>query len=110
MQKSLVPIANIEIARKLKNDELVGDSFEPIYGGYSNARGEVNLFTARCTYRVNFKRLTLRQRPSLNSGAQANYDAVEAGESFVYCNVAFTRLSHERIAEICGSGAFRIMT
>lgn len=105
------PIAVLEIGRKFKNNDLlVGQSFEPIYGGYANARGEVSLFAAQCTYRLNFKNQTLRQRPSLNPGAQANYDAVEAGESFHYANVEFLRLSHERIAEICASGAFRIMT
>lgn len=102
------PIAVLEVGRKLKNNELVGESFEPIYGGYANARGEVSLFGARCAYRVNFKAQTLRQRPSLNAGAQANYDAVEAGEPFLYANVEFLRLSHERIVEICSSGAFRI--
>ena len=103
-----VPIAVIEIGRKNK-DSAVSRSFEPIYGGYANARGEVSLFAERCAYRVNFKTQTLRQRPSLNSGAQAHYDAVEAGEQFVYANTTFVRLSHERITEICGSGAFRVM-
>ncbi len=102
------PIAILEVGRKVRNRDLVGHSFEPIFGGYANARGEVSLFAARCTYRVNFKARTLRQRPSLNPGAQANYDASEAGEPFLYANVEFLRLSHERIAEICASGAFRI--
>lgn len=108
MQNPRVPIAVLEIGRKNK-DAVVGESFEPIYGGYANARGEVSLFAERCAYRVNFKNQTLRQRPSLNAGAQAHYDAVEAGEPFVYANTTFVRLSHERIAEICASGAFRVM-
>ncbi|HVR47946.1 MAG TPA: hypothetical protein VMT95_15055 [Candidatus Binatia bacterium] len=57
---------------------------------------------------MNFKSQTLRERPSLNSGAQAHYEAAEAGEPFVYANVTFLRLSHERIAEICASGTFRV--
>ena len=106
-----VPVAVLEIERRAKNNnELVDQSFEPIYGGYANSRGEVSLFAAQCTYRVNFKNKTLRIRPSLNSGAQANYDAVEAGEPFHYLNVEFLRLSHERIAEICSSHAFRVVT
>jgi hypothetical protein len=110
LQVQITPIAVLEIGRRVKNNDLVGESFEPIYGGYANARGEVSLFAARCTYRVNFKNQTLRQRPSLNPGAQANYDAVQAGEPFLYANVEFLRLSHERIAEICASGAFRVTT
>jgi len=110
VKDSRVPIAVIEIGRRLKKDDVAGQTFEPIYGGYANARGDVSLFGARCTYRVNFKTQTLRQGPALNPGAQANYDAVEAGERFVYANVEFLRLSHERISEICASGAFRITT
>lgn len=108
MEHPGTPVALLEIGRK-NRDSLVSRSFEPIYGGYANARGEVSLFAERCAYRVNFKTQTLRQRPSLNSGAQAHYDAVEAGEEFVYAKTTFVRLSHERIAEICGSGAFRVM-
>jgi hypothetical protein len=102
------PIALLEIGRKAQNN-LVSQSFEPIYGGYANARGDVNLFAERCTYRVNSKNQTLRQQPSLNPGAQARYDAVGEGEPFVYANREFLRLSHERIVEICASGAFRVM-
>ncbi|HEY1977634.1 MAG TPA: hypothetical protein VGG89_13865 [Candidatus Baltobacteraceae bacterium] len=108
VEDSRVPIAVLEVGRRAKKNDLPDQSFEPIYGGYANARGEVSLFGARCAYRVNLKTQTLRQRPSLNPGAQANYDAVEAGEPFLYANVEFLRLSHERIAEICASGAFRI--
>ena len=111
MEDSRVPVAVLHIGRKFKNNnDTLGQSAEPVYGGYANARGEVSLFGAGCTYRVNFKNQTLRQRPSLNPGAQANYDAVETGEPFLYANVEFLRLSHERIVEICASGAFRVMT
>ncbi|HTU81292.1 MAG TPA: hypothetical protein VMF61_04130 [Candidatus Acidoferrales bacterium] len=102
-------IAVLEIERKSSGSTAAGQSFEPVYGGYANKRGEVNLFAESCTYRVNFKNHTLRRGPSLNPGAQAHYDAVEAGEPFVYANTEFLRLSHERIAEICASGSFRVM-
>ncbi|MFZ0364902.1 MAG: hypothetical protein WAL67_11925 [Candidatus Cybelea sp.] len=108
MEESPPPIAVLQIGRKTKNN-LVNESLEPVYGGYSNARGDVNLFAARCTYRVNFKNQTLQERPSLNPAAKAHYDAAAAGEPFVYANKEFVRLSHERIAEICASGAFRVM-
>lgn len=107
METPRAPIALLEIARKSKNG-FVSQSQEPVYGGYSNARGQVSLFAERCAYSVNFKCQTLLERPSLNSGAQAHYDAAEAGEPFVYANVTFLRLSHERIAEICASGTFRV--
>lgn len=102
------PIALLEIGRKTQNSH-INQSFEPIYGGYANARGELNLFSASCTYRVNPKNQTLRQRPSLNPSAQARYDAVGAGEPFVYANREFLRLSHQSISEICASGAFRLV-
>jgi hypothetical protein len=102
------PIAILEINPASKNGT-VKRSSEPVYGGYANARGEINLFAETGTYRVNFKNQTLRQRPALNAGAQANYDAVEAGEQFVYAKTDFLRLSNERIAEICAMGAFRVM-
>ena len=108
MGNSRAPVAIIEIGRK-NRDSVVSESFEPIYGGYANARGEVCLFAERCAYRVNFKTQSLRQGPSLNAGAQAHYDAVKAGEPFVYANRTFVRLSHERIAEICASGTFRVV-
>ncbi|HEY2475285.1 MAG TPA: hypothetical protein VGI19_10835 [Candidatus Cybelea sp.] len=107
METVQAPVALIEIARKSENG-LLSQSSEPIYGGYANARGQVSLFAERCAYGVNFKSQTLRERPSLNSGAQAHYEAAEAGEPFVYANVTFLRLSHERIAEICASGTFRM--
>ncbi len=107
METSRAPVAVLEIARKSKNG-LVSQSVEPIYGGYANARGQVSLFAEHCAYSVNFKSRTLRERPSLNSGAQPHYEAAEAGEPFVYANVKFLRLSHERIAEICASGTFKV--
>lgn len=81
---------------------------EPIYGGYANWRGEIVLFGKELAYRVNLKALTLQQRPQLNSGAQARYDATEAGDSFEYGNKVFRRLSAEQITEVCTSGRFRI--
>jgi hypothetical protein len=109
MDDSRPPIALLEIGRKTKSS-LVDQSFEPIYGGYANARGDVNLFAARCTYRVNFKNQTLQERPSLNPAAKAHYDAAGAGEPFVYAKKEFLRLSNERIVEICASGTFRVMS
>ena len=81
---------------------------EPVYGGYANWRGEIVLFGKDLAYRVNLKAQTLQQRPHLNSGAQARYDATEAGNAFEYCNKSFQRLSSEQIAEICMSGQFRV--
>lgn len=81
---------------------------EPIYGGYSNGRGQICLFGASLVYRVNFKYNTVEQRPPLNAGAQARYDAAEAGGAFEYCNASFRRLSDDQIVEICSSGSFRI--
>ncbi len=107
METARAPVAILEIARKNKSG-LLSQCSEPIYGGYANARGQISLFAESCAYSVNFKSQTLRERPSLNSGAQANYEATEAGEPFTYANVTFLRLSHERIAEICASGTFRI--
>lgn len=108
VKNSLAPIAVLEIGRKVKANDLVGQSLEPIYGGYENARGWVSLFAAACAYQVNFKGRTLRKGPFLSPGAQANYDAVGAGEPFLYAKTAFVRLSYERIVEICASGAFQI--
>lgn len=81
---------------------------EPIYGGYSNGRGQICLFGKTLVYRLNFKHNTAQERPPLNSGAQARYDATQAGEAFEYCSVKFRRLSCVQITEICSSGAFRV--
>jgi hypothetical protein len=83
---------------------------EPVYGGYANPRGEIFLFAKDgVAYRVNFKSQTLHRRPSLNPGAQARYDATEAGETFDFGNRTFRRLSHEQIVGICASHRFRII-
>ena len=81
---------------------------EPIYGGYSNSRGEVFLFGAELAFRVNFKNKTIQQRAPLNPGAQARYDETEAGDPFEYCKVSFRRLSAAQILEICSSGSFGV--
>lgn len=81
---------------------------EPVYGGYANGRGEIVLFAKDLAYRVNFKNQILKQRPALNSGAQARYDATEAGEDFMFGNKTFRRLSLVQIKEICTAGNFRI--
>ena len=109
MTEKRVPIGHLEVDHKGGNGP-ARQSLEPVYGGYANARGDVNLFAEHCTYRVNFKNHTLSQRPSLNAGAQAHYDAVDAGERFCYAKIEFLRLSDERIAEICASGSFRIVS
>lgn len=81
---------------------------EPIYGGYSNRRGEISLFGETLVYRIDLKNRTAQQRPPLNQGAQARYDAARPGEPFEYGRVNFRRLDHPEIAEICSSGPFRI--
>jgi hypothetical protein len=96
------------LVTKAKDSVLPGTS-EPIYGGYSNARGEISLFGESLAYRVNLKNKTIRQHPGLNSEAQMRYDAAESGEAFQYCNKPFSRLSEPEIAEICASGPFRVM-
>ena len=92
------------------NGKDVADSSEPVYGGYANARGEIFLFTEDQAYRVNFKSQTLQRRPPLNAGAQARYDATEAGEQFEYANKSFRRLSREQIVGICTSHRFRVIS
>lgn len=81
---------------------------ELVYGGYANGRGEIVLFTKDLAYRVNFKNQILKQRPPLNLGAQARYDATEAGEDFEYGNKTFRRLSLQQITDICTAGHFRL--
>ena len=105
---SITPIGVLNINKKAK-DGLVREPAEPIYGGYANGRGEISLFGESIVYRVNFKNNTIQQRPPLNPGAQARYDATEAGEIFEYGNVSFRRLSSAQIVEICSSGSFRII-
>ena len=101
------PVAALDIqgdAKDLRSPE----RSEPVYGGYSNGRGEIVLFGKELAYRVQLKNRTLRPRPQLNSAAQARYDATEAGGSFEFGNKTFHRLSPEQIAEICSSGRFRV--
>jgi hypothetical protein len=84
------------------------ERLENVYGGYENGRGEIVLFARDAAYRVNFKNLILKERPPLNVGAQARYDATEAGEDFQYGNKPFRRLSAEQIVNICKSHRFRL--
>lgn len=102
-----LPVAALAIKAGINGREL-SELSEPVYGGYVNARGETVLFGKDLAYLVNFKKQTLQRRLPLNSGAQARYDATEAGKPFNYCNKPFQRLSVEQITEICMSGEFRI--
>lgn len=105
---STAPVGILNINRR-ENHDVVQEAAEPIFGGYANRRGEISLFGERIVYRVNFKNNTIQERSPLNPGAQARYDAAEAGESFEYGTVTFQRLSRDRIAEICSSGPFRVI-
>jgi hypothetical protein len=102
-----LPVANLTIEGAVKGPQCPGRP-EPVYGGYANGRGEVVLFTKDIPYRVNFKNQILREGPPLNVGAQARYDATEAGEDFEFCNKTFRRLSPEQISDICAGGQFRV--
>ncbi len=101
------PIAALAIKGVVKGPPH-SERSEPVYGGYANGRGEIVLFSKDLAYRVNFKNQILKQQARLNAGAQARYDATEAGEEFVYGNKTFRRLSSEQIAEICAGGDFRV--
>jgi hypothetical protein len=107
MVHAALPIAALAI-KIYANGHERSELSEPVYGGYSNARGDIVLFGKELAYRVNFKNQTLRQQPQLNSGAQARYDATEAGENFEYGNRTFRRLSHQQIADICMAHQFRV--
>ena len=101
------PVAVLEI--KVDGDvKGASELSDPIYGGYANSRGEVVLFGKDLAYRVDFKRQTLQLRPQLNFGAQARYDATEAGDAFNFGNKTFQRLSEQQIADVCKSGFFRV--
>lgn len=104
---SAVPIGILDLSKKV-SDGAIQVIYEPIYGGYMNGRGQVSLFAESLVYRVNFKYNTVQQRPPLNSGAQARYDATDAGDAFEYCSIRFHRLSNVQIMEICSSGSFRV--
>jgi hypothetical protein len=104
-----LPVASLTVTTRFNGKDLLELS-EPVYGGYANVRGEIFLFAKDHAYRVNFKSQTLQRRPPLNAGAQARYDATEAGEQFEYGNKSFRRLSHEQIVGICTSHRFRVIS
>jgi hypothetical protein len=106
MQYVPVPVGTLVTKAK---DKILQETTEPIYGGYSNARGDIALFGDSFAYRVNLKNKTIRQQPWLNPQAQVRYDAAESGETFQYCSAQFCRLSDPQILEICASGPFRVM-
>ncbi len=106
MMDTSLPIATLVISGSVKGPP--SGRVEPVYGGYANGRGEVVLFAKDLVYRVNFKNQILRQGPPLNFGAQARYDAAEAGEDFEYANKTFRRLSPQQIADICTGCDFRV--
>jgi hypothetical protein len=103
----LLPVATLAIKGAVRGLNCPEHS-EPVYGGYANGRGEIVLFAKDLAYRVNFKNQILKQGPPLNVGAQARYDAAEAGEDFEYGNKTFRRLSPQQIVEICTAGNFRV--
>lgn len=102
-----LPVAALVIRADAKSADS-GDRSEPVYGGYANLRGDIFLFGKDGAYRVNLKNQVLQRRAPLNAGAQACYDATEAGEAFVYGNKTFRRLSHEQILGICACHRFRL--
>jgi hypothetical protein len=104
---SSVPVATLAIKGGVRGLSC-SERSEPVFGGYANPRGDIVLFAKSLAYRVNFKNQLLKQRPPLNPGAQARYDATEAGEDFEYGSKTFRRLSHQQIAEICTAGRFRV--
>jgi hypothetical protein len=100
-----LPVATLTIATRFDREA----ASEPVYGGYANQRGEIFLFVGGgIVYRVNFKSQSLQRRQPLNPGAQARYDATEAGQCFDFGNRNFRRLSHEQIVAICTSNRFRL--
>jgi hypothetical protein len=84
------------------------ERLEAVYGGYTNGRGDIVLFVEDIAFRVNLRNQIIKQRPPLNCGAQARYDATEPGEDFAYGNKIFRRLSPQQIADICAAGRFRV--
>lgn len=107
MRSSSVPVATLTITGAVRGLNCPEHS-EPVYGGYANGRGEIVLFAKDLAYRVNFRNNVLKQRPPLNSGAKARYDATAAGEDFAYGNKVFRRLSLEQIEDICRCTNFRV--
>jgi hypothetical protein len=102
-----LPVATLAITGAVKGMKCSEHS-EPVYGGYANGRGDIVLFAKDLAYRVNFKNQILKQGPPLNVGAQARYDATEAGEDFEYGAKTFRRLSRQQISDICTAGHFRV--
>ena len=103
---SATPIGFLALNTRMNNGTVQATS-EPVYGGYMNARGQISLFGSLLVFRLNLKHNTARKGPPLNCGAQARYDATEAGESFEYCSATFLRLSANQIKDICSSSSFR---
>ncbi len=102
-----LPVASLAIKGSVKGPQ--GSEYsEPVFGGYANGRGEIVLFAKDLAYRVNFKNQILKEQPPLNVGAQARYDAAEAGEDFEYGTKTFNRLSRQAISDICAAGHFRV--
>jgi len=106
MMETSLPVASLAISGAVKGP--CSERSEPVYGGYANQRGEIVLFAKEFAYRVNFKNQILKEGPPLNCGAQARYDATEAGEDFEYSNKTFRRLSRQQITDICTAGRFRV--
>lgn len=104
---SPLPIAALAISGGVRGIKCP-ERLELVYGGYANGRGDIVLFAKEIALRVDFRNQTLKQRPPLNFGAQARYDATEPGEDFAYGNKTFRRLSHQQIANICAGGYFRV--
>ncbi|HEV3092590.1 MAG TPA: hypothetical protein VGX91_14195 [Candidatus Cybelea sp.] len=102
-----LPVARLAIKGTVKGPQCPEHS-EPVFGGYANGRGEIVLFAKDLAYGVNFKNQILKERPPLNAGAQARYDAAEAGEDFEYGTKTFQRLSRQAITDICAAGQFRV--
>jgi hypothetical protein len=111
--QTLLPVAILAIKGSVKakgafNSPNCSKHSEEVYGGYANGRGDIVLFAKDFAYRVNFKNQILKQWPPLNVGAQARYDATEAGEEFEYGSKTFRRLSPQQITDICIAGDFRV--
>jgi hypothetical protein len=104
---SALPIAALAIEGGVRGLQCP-ERLDPVYGGYANGRGDIVLFAKGGAFHVNCRKQILKQRPPLNFGAQARYDATAPGEDFAYGNKTFRRLSHQQIADICAAGRFRI--
>ncbi len=104
MLTALTPVDRLLVGSKNTN----GPQYRAIYGGYANPSGLISLLAEGQAYRINFKARTVQQKPLLNPGAQARYDAAKPGEGFEYGGLTFRRLAHDEIIEICASGSFRM--